>query len=218
MKTEEKKQAIELRRQEGMAIPKIAKKLGVSRSSVSVWVRDVKLTQEQEKRLKDNSGNNKHLAEHSKRRKEEAKKVREGYRKEGFNRAKTDDMFRVICGIYWGDGSKGRHTFGVSNCDCRMINIVGKWLIEEVDKDKIGFKIQCPDETTKDNNELLKWWSANLEFLEDSMIKKTIRYKINRASQWKRVDKQPNGTAVIYTCSTRLVQMVFGGIEYLSTL
>jgi transposase len=44
VKTEERELARELRRQEGASIKDIARRLGVSVSSVSVWVRDIELT------------------------------------------------------------------------------------------------------------------------------------------------------------------------------
>jgi predicted transcriptional regulator len=216
MKVEEREKAIKLRSQ-GMSIPKIANQLGVSRGSVSVWVREVELTPEQKKKLRDNSlGNNKYIREYAQKRKCDHEKIREGYRQEGFKLAQSDDSFRMICALYWGDGHKAKNTFAVSNCDCRMINVVGKWLVKNGYKDKIGFTVLCPDATTKNDSVLADWWKDNLEFLEDSMIKKFTRYEINRASQWKRKDKQPNGTARVYVCNTRLVQMVFGGIDYLS--
>jgi len=47
MKTVEREQARLMRRNEGRSIKEIARLLGVSTSSVSHWVRDVELTQEQ---------------------------------------------------------------------------------------------------------------------------------------------------------------------------
>lgn len=218
MKTKQKKEAIKLRKN-GFSITKIAKNLDVSKGSVSVWVKDVLLTEEQKNILKENSrSNNKNLQIYSQERKTKHEKIRKGYRQEGFERAKDDDVFRVICGIYWGDGRKSKNTFSVTNCDSKMINLVGCWLCKEGFREKITFVIQCADKTTKSNEELKKWWKENLNFLDDSMFRKFTRYKINRASQWKRKDKQPNGTAKVSVYNTRLVQMIFGGIEYISQI
>ena len=51
MKTEERFLARQLRKEEGLSIGKIASRLGVSKSSVSLWVRDIELTNEQWNRL-----------------------------------------------------------------------------------------------------------------------------------------------------------------------
>jgi transcriptional regulator with XRE-family HTH domain len=47
MKTEQREKARALRRDEGLSVKVIARRLGVSQSSVSRWVRDVPLTEEQ---------------------------------------------------------------------------------------------------------------------------------------------------------------------------
>jgi transposase-like protein len=47
VKTEERELARKLRRGEGASIKEIARRIGVSPSSVSVWVRDIELTDNQ---------------------------------------------------------------------------------------------------------------------------------------------------------------------------
>ena len=51
-KTKEKEEARALRR-DGSSIKEIAESLNVAQSSVSVWVRDIKLSHDQEKTLKE---------------------------------------------------------------------------------------------------------------------------------------------------------------------
>ena len=51
MKTKEKQEAIRLRKEDGMSMKKIAKKLGVANSSVSLWVRKVPLSELQKQKL-----------------------------------------------------------------------------------------------------------------------------------------------------------------------
>ena len=53
MKVEEKNKAIELRKS-GMAMGEIAKTLGVAKSSISYWVRDIKLSKLQRSKLNAN--------------------------------------------------------------------------------------------------------------------------------------------------------------------
>ena len=50
MKTQERRQARELRTQ-GWSVKEIERALGVSRSSVSLWVRDIQLDDEHRRRL-----------------------------------------------------------------------------------------------------------------------------------------------------------------------
>jgi len=53
MKTDERNRARILRREHGLSVRHITKVLGVSKSSVSLWVRDIELAPEQVARLKD---------------------------------------------------------------------------------------------------------------------------------------------------------------------
>jgi transposase len=52
VKTEERQRARELRAS-GWSVKEIERHLGVSRSSVSLWVRDVQLNEEQRRRLSE---------------------------------------------------------------------------------------------------------------------------------------------------------------------
>jgi transposase len=51
VKTRERELARHLRRNEGAAINEIARRVGVSKSSVSLWVRDIELTEAQRQAL-----------------------------------------------------------------------------------------------------------------------------------------------------------------------
>jgi transposase-like protein len=56
VKTAERIEARRLRRDEGRSIKDIARRVGVSQSSVSIWVRDIQLTPEQHGRLQEANG------------------------------------------------------------------------------------------------------------------------------------------------------------------
>ena len=47
MKYKEKLEARRLRKEEGLSLKEIAEKVGVAKSSVSLWVRDIELSDEQ---------------------------------------------------------------------------------------------------------------------------------------------------------------------------
>jgi transcriptional regulator with XRE-family HTH domain len=56
MKIAERNEARRLRREHDLSLKDIASRLGVAKSSVSLWVRDIELTPEQERRLRDQNG------------------------------------------------------------------------------------------------------------------------------------------------------------------
>ncbi len=51
VKTHERELARRLRQEEGAAVGEIAERLGVSKSSVSLWVRDIELSEAQQEAL-----------------------------------------------------------------------------------------------------------------------------------------------------------------------
>jgi transcriptional regulator with XRE-family HTH domain len=56
MKTAERERARKLRREEGRSVKELAALLGVSRSSISLWVRDIELTPDQYAALRRRMG------------------------------------------------------------------------------------------------------------------------------------------------------------------
>jgi len=220
MKKKEQEKACQLRSQQGLSIREIARKLSVAKSSVSLWVRDITLSQSQIERLNEKLVNNrknfyKHSLNHAQHLKERAAERHLRYRKQGKKKAKKDVFFRVICALYWADGTKDKNSFSITNCDEDMLRLVGGWLVKEGYGEKITFYLACHDTTKASNEEMQSFWKSKLPFLRDDMFRKFSRYKVNRASQLKRVGKQPNGTARLTVNNTELIQKVYGGIEYL---
>src|SRR5512133_1082631 len=107
VKTAERDEARRLRQIEGLPIKKIASRLGVAVSTVSLWVRDIELTAEQQARLRFlNPAYNRQLsgqavyAEQCRARRREAQqggRVRAG---EG------DTLHVACCMLYWAEGWK----------------------------------------------------------------------------------------------------------------
>jgi transcriptional regulator with XRE-family HTH domain len=56
MKTAERNEARRLRKEEGRSVKELAALLGVSRSSISLWVRDIELTEDQYMALRRRMG------------------------------------------------------------------------------------------------------------------------------------------------------------------
>jgi transcriptional regulator with XRE-family HTH domain len=56
MKTGERNEARRLRREQGASVKELVRLLGVSRSSVSLWVRDIELTETQYLALRSRMG------------------------------------------------------------------------------------------------------------------------------------------------------------------
>src|SRR3989338_9165402 len=126
MRRLEKIEARKLREQ-GKSIKEIERFLGIRRSSISVWVRDISLTAEQKKRLAGRG----HSIEVTEKRREtrlaNETKVRTRVLERGLQHVESMqdvDLFALGIGLYWGEGSKTqRATIELSNTDPRVIQI-----------------------------------------------------------------------------------------------
>jgi hypothetical protein len=208
MKHKEMNKAIEMRKM-GASIKDISKTLDVAKSSVSLWVRRIKLTDEQKlvlenkqmvNRLKGAEANRLHFAN-----------KRNEYKNNGFEKAKLDDEFRVLCSLYWGEGSKNKNSFKLTNSDFSMLQVACR-ILKDYNK---SLYIYYYKENNISANEIKKWWLSKLNNIDKIIL---YEQKISRASQQKLKGKLPHGTACLLINSTELVQMVYGGIEYLKTM
>jgi len=118
LKIIQKNQAIILRKL-GCSYYEIQKEIGdISVASLSYWLRDIELTEEQKQRLKRNSSS--HIELGKKISVENRRKKRELWRTEGRQLAKQKDP-EFIAGItlYWAEGFKShnRNTVALCNTD-----------------------------------------------------------------------------------------------------
>src|SRR6266446_4528401 len=148
MKTEARNHARELRRQ-GLSIKDICKKLGVAKSSVSIWVRDIELRADQLETLdlqvirsRQRFGYLSRCGGANKNR-FEAEQRHRLYEHGGRELAKVDERFRLVCALYWAEGKKrGKNTFSISNSDPRLMRVFLDWLVRSGFDQRIAFRVQ----------------------------------------------------------------------------
>lgn len=143
-KLDEKKLALKLR-SKGLSYSEILNDLDVSQASLSLWLRDVKLTSKQKLRLEQKKRHGQ-LKGAEIRRIEKLKKIKQITKeaKRDIKKIKQDDLFLIGVALYWGEGFKqtpNSKTEGVklANTDPRMIKIFLVWLNK-----CLGVKI-CPN-------------------------------------------------------------------------
>lgn len=108
--------------------------LGVSPSSVSYWVRDIKLALEQrERNLRGPRGpqNPEHIAARMAAWAERARERRRESQSEGRERARDQDpVHRGGCMLYWAEGSKSRNAVCFANSDLNLVRLFLAFLRE----------------------------------------------------------------------------------------
>jgi transposase-like protein len=217
MKNDKKQEAIRLRREHGLSLKEISENLQVSKSSVSLWVREVELTREQADKLSRRHllFENKLLGSQALKRMSEERCAR--YREDGYKIAEKDPAFAIICALYWGEGSKSKNVFAIANCDSSMLRLIGSWLVLNGFDDKLSFRVAYYGENGLTEDDIRRKWMLDLPFLKDNHLRRFLICSINRASQRKKIGVKPYGTATMVVCSTELIQRVYGGIEFLKS-
>lgn len=131
-KTKEKNKALELRNK-GESIKDIAKNLGIAKSTVSLWCRDIVLTPKQTKRLyrKMVKGGYKGRMKGARVQYERRLKKIKDYQKKGIEEiGKLSNRDLLIAGLalYWGEGSKKTRCVSFCNSDPETIKFIIKFL------------------------------------------------------------------------------------------
>ncbi len=134
-KSEQKLQAYELRR-EGKSIKEIAGVVGVTKDTVSKWVRDLPMTDEQARHLEEEMFSRGHRgrmigAKINKEKKLARIDVARFEAEERITELSKSELFCLGLGIYWGEGTKAENTaLAVTNSDYRIIQVMIRWFTE----------------------------------------------------------------------------------------
>lgn len=212
MKSIERTAATELRRQ-GFSMNEIVTKVGVSKSSISLWVRNIELTHAQRKTLSQN-GIRKDVIE----RRRNTRLQNEGARRQIIiDQAKSEihkllekEIWLMGVMLYWAEGGKTmRGLVRFSNGDPEMIKFMMHFFrkICKVPENKFRGHIHIHPHLSTKNAE--KFWSkiSKIPLLQ---FYKTYN-KPNKASNpLHKRDSLPNGTFDIYVCSTELFLKICG--------
>ncbi|NOY35928.1 MAG: hypothetical protein GXP44_03395 [bacterium] len=218
-KFEKRLEARELRRK-GRSINFIAEKLGVSKSSASVWCRDLKLTKVQSERLMKNAIKAGHKgrmmgAEMNRRKKEEAIALyRQSAKKEIGKLSKRDFLIAGIA-LYWGEGSKN-NKFTFVNSDPEMILFMFKWLQEimKVKKEEFMPRIFINEMHKPRAGKVLRFWSSLLK-IPEKQFGNIIFLKMKQKKVYENYDSYFGVLALGARNSANLKYKVLGFIEAL---
>ena len=216
MRVEEKVKAIELRKQ-GKSVKGISDTLGVAKSSVSRWVRDVELTEEQLLNL-HNDRDTIRIASSYKAGKTNIEKfslLRKEYQKNGAAMFKQyGHEFMNGCMLYWAEGSKSRFMVRLTNSDHHMILYFASFLKKFFDlKDneiKYSFTFYLDGETKVEDVE--NYWSKCLNVNKEKFNKVSIN-RVPRKANTARRERTKHGVCHITVCNVKIVQALYGAIQ-----
>ena len=210
MKAELQQKARELRRQ-GWSVRQITNVLGVSKSSISLWTRDIELTEQQRLELRRHQRQFGELNIGSRTNQERNLKKRLSFQQAGRMRAKEGNpLHQAGCMLYWAEGAKGRNGIYFVNSDSNMIKLFVRFLREEfgVQNKALAIRIHCHTYDEQEIKRIERYW-CDLLNLPLTCVKKTY-IKDGGSSRSNRLE---NGVCDIRVHSTEIVQHIFGAIQ-----
>lgn len=225
MKLKEKEEAINLRKQ-GKSIREIVKKLKVSKGSISRWVRDIELTEEQLKKLDTNKINNRFGNRKyyyiSKKNINNYKEKRKEYQENGrnlFKIYKEEPNFVAGIMLYWAEGGKGRNSINFSNSDADMISIFLKFLRKyfNINENKLTFNLQYYTNNGISEENVNEFWKNKLNLKDFQKRKDYIDYRPIK-NMGRKVGKCPYGICRIVYNDVKIIQMIYGAIKEMANI
>ncbi len=188
MKLKEKIKAISLRKL-GKSYSEIRKKIKVSKGTLSLWLRDIKLTPEQEKRLYVERGqrNTYRLAKFNQRKRiERTKKIIKKAKREILLYLKNP-LFLSGLMLYWAEGDKSdeREVIKFSNSDPSMVKFIMKWFRDICKVPEKKFRVGLHIHKLHCREDIEEYWSklTNIPLIQfhKTQIKHTsLRHRRNR--------------------------------------
>lgn len=191
MKTRLKQKATKLR-EKGFSYSEINRRVPVSKSTLSLWLRNIKLTPDQKARLKEKIGKNQPYGAKAQReiRIKRTKKIINNARNE-ISRINKKELFHIGAVLYWAEGTKQKeHNPGqgvsFNNSDPLMIKIFLKWILEivKISKERINFSIYSHDNIRHRESEVIQYWAKITGFPVVKFGK--IYYKKNKKKKYRR--------------------------------
>ena len=210
MKTDERILARHLRSTEGRSVKEIAEFIGVSQSSVSVWVRDATVEEPQRQELLERARNRR-----ARSRSAHYRALRQTFQVHGRIAARSGDPLHAAgCMLYWAEGSKGRNAVQFVNSDPAMVAFFGEFLRLYYDVPDDAFRLDCNlfADHLKRQREIEHFWLDTLSLPSTCLRKSTVNV-YSKHSQKKRRNKLPYGTIRVCVHSTQIVQSIYGSIQ-----
>jgi transcriptional regulator with XRE-family HTH domain len=213
VKTAVREQARALRRNEGLSVKAIAQRVGVSPSSVSRWVKDVQLSEEQRAILLARAYNG--GIKGSSINAALCREARILAQEDGRALARQGEPLHVAgCMLYWAEGSKSRNQIQFTNSDPEMARFFATFLRTYFNLRDEDIRVTCnlfADHLAK-QQEIEQFWLDMLG-LPRASLRKSVVNVYSKYSKKKRLNRLPFGTCRIAVSRTRVVQSIFGSIQ-----
>jgi transcriptional regulator with XRE-family HTH domain len=207
MKYKEKIKAIKLRKR-GLSYKAILKKVSVSKSTLSIWLREIELTKEQKNKLLNRAEMAMYRAAKRKvaNRIEKTNIIIEKAKKEvgGY---KANSLFLIGISLYWAEGAKSQdETVKFSNSDEKMISLAMQWFREICGVPEKKFRVHVHMHNLHCRKDILRYWSKITNIPSSQFYKPYVK----KTSLGQRKNILYNGTCSIVVNDKDLFRKIMG--------
>lgn len=212
----EKSKAIELRKK-GQSYSQIKEKLGISKSTLSGWLKDYPLSNKRIHELRDNSPRRieKYINAMRKKREDKFATVFDVVKKEIGNITERE-LFIAGFFLYWAEGGKTKdNSIILTNTDPLMLKVYLKWLkLLKVPKEELKIKLHLYKDMNE--NKEINFWSKELGINKSKFNKTWI--KDSKMSDLTYKNNFGHGTCNIILNNTIFARYVLMGIKFIANV
>ena len=206
----EKKLEARRLRAEGVSVNQIASRLGIAKSSVSLLVRDIPLTDTQRARLTGNSEYHRVLGQMTWSRTCRERRARAQEHGRALARF-ADPGFIGGVMLYWAEGAKSRNQAKITNADAEVLR---QWLIfldgwYDIAPEETKLTVNCFLGNGLELAEIEQWWLDRLFGMPRACLGQSVVNRPSTASKSVRARRKLlYGTASLTVNSTFVVQSI----------
>lgn len=187
-KSLERNKAINLRKN-GESIKKIAKLLRVSKSSVSLWCENIRLTQRQKEKLHERMVSGSYFGRMAGARMQHEFRIKRAISAEisgvkDIGKLSDRELLIALVALYWGEGAKKKREFSLNNSDPEMVKFLMKIFrkVLKIEESRIVLRVGINVIHKGRDKEIKKYWSevtgvSEVFFRKTTFIKAKNRKK-----------------------------------------
>ena len=212
----DREKALALRKEKQMSYSQIKKTLGISKSTLSYWLRDYPLSQQRISELRDWNEQRIEKCRETKHKKKEERLLKFYKEQRGriFPLSKRE-FFLAGLFLYWGEGSKCSPTrLSISNTDPSIIKFFIAWLTRTCDVSKEKLRVHLHLYKDMDIQKEIQFWSKILDIPKKQFnkpyIKKGSTKRINHKGSFG------HGTCNLQIGGARMSEKVLMAINAIS--
>lgn len=209
---EEKEKAVSLRKK-GLSYSQIRKKLGINKSTLSGWLRDMPLPKERLDELQRNDSVIEKIRQSKKRTRDQRLAAVHDRISKHIGKLSKRELFIAGLFLYWAEGGKTTpYSISLSNTDPSMIRFYLSWLSNlKVPTEKIIVRLHLYADM--DVNAAIKYWKEQTEIPFENFRKPYIkRSKLSELTYTGR----GHGTCNVIVNGRDIAEYVRQGLKYIS--